>query len=113
MTIVGWVPDPAHDFGARLALVRQHEGWNIREAARECGLDPESWRAWETQGRKPRDFAAACQKVSERAGCSVIWLMTGQSPAPGGSGVEWAPRGSNPQPTVSGSGLLELVRPAA
>lgn len=70
-----------------MALVRQHEGWNIREAARECSLDPASWGAWE-QGRRPRDFAAVCQKISERAGCSVIWLMTGQSPLPSGGGVD-------------------------
>lgn len=92
MTITGWVPDPAHDFGARLALVRQHHAWNIRHAALTCGLDPESWRAWESQGRKPRDFAAVCQAISEHAGCSVIWLMTGQSPATPGDGTTLATR---------------------
>lgn len=80
MTVTGWVPDPAHDFGARLALVRQHHAWNMRAAATACGVNPESWRAWETQGRRPQDYARVCQAISERAGCSVIWLMTGQTP---------------------------------
>ncbi len=91
----GWVPDPSSDFGARLALVRQHMAWNGKQAADACGIDPQSWRSWETAGRRPRDYAKVCQRISEASGVSVIWLMTGQMP-----GGEWLPRrDSNLEPS--------------
>ena len=79
------MPDPSQDFGARLALVRQQAGWtNIRLAAIVCNLDAGSWRAWETQHRMPRNIVEVCEKVADRSGCSLIWLMTGRG-EPGGS----------------------------
>ena len=83
MTVVveldGWVPDVAHDFGARLTLVRNHMGWGNRAAAaRECGFDKGTWSLWETSGVKPRDYAAVCEKIAQRTGCSLFWLMTGR-----------------------------------
>jgi transcriptional regulator with XRE-family HTH domain len=84
MTVIdiasGWIPDPAQDFGQRLALVRQHQAWNIREAARACGIDPESWRNWEQTGRRPRAYDQACLKIADASGCNVAWLMTGGIP---------------------------------
>ena len=35
-----WIPEDT--FGSRLALVRQHMGWNMAEAARACDVDPQS-----------------------------------------------------------------------
>ena len=52
----GWRPDLSA-FGARLALVRQRMGWNVKEAADHCRLPPQSWRSWEA-GRTPRDLVA-------------------------------------------------------
>lgn len=69
---VGWIPNP-DTFGARLALVRQRMGWNIAEAARECGLNGESWRLWE-QGRIPSRQAEIAQAISERTGADLYWL---------------------------------------
>lgn len=73
-----WVPDPSRDLGQRLALVRQHYGWNVAEAARECGLDPASWTAWETEGRMPRNLVDVCEKIANRSRCQFYWLLTGK-----------------------------------
>ena len=89
----GWVPDPTSDFGARLALVRQHMAWNVRAAALACHLDPESWRAWEQHGRKPRDYVHVCQTISFVTGCNLPWLMG----AAGGEVRAWGY--SKPQPS--------------
>ena len=76
----GWVPNPSNDFGARLALVRHDAGWtNIRMAATICGLDANSWRAWEQTGRKPRNLVEVCEIIAEKSGCSMVWLMTGRT----------------------------------
>ncbi len=70
----GWRPD-ALTFGARLALIRQHQGWgNVREAALACGLPPESWRSWERDGRQPRNYVAVCAQISDRTGVDLSWL---------------------------------------
>ena len=69
-----WVPEDS--FGNRLAQVRNHMGWNVLEAARECGINQQSWRNWE-EGGSPRDFTQACRKIAERTGCSLQWLVFG------------------------------------
>lgn len=46
-----WVP--LDTFGARLALVRQHLGLNVLDAAKRCGINDQSWRNWEA-GKSPR-----------------------------------------------------------
>ena len=87
----GWVPDLTRDFGARLAVVRQHHAWNIRKAAMECGLDPVSWQNWETKGKMPRNYQTVCEQIADRSGCQFIWLMTGRVVA--GAGFEPATSG--------------------
>ncbi len=64
--------------GARLALVRHRMGWNVAEAATECGLPVASWRNWEN-GKQPRDVVAVCRQVSARSGVSFDWLLLGVS----------------------------------
>ena len=49
-----WVPDTS-TFGARLALVRQRMGWNLKEAALACQLPQGSWREWELKGRDAKN----------------------------------------------------------
>lgn len=72
----GWVADDS-SFGARLALVRQRMGWsNVSEAARQCGLLPESWRLWE-QGRMPSRLTTIAMAIATRAGCDYLWLVHG------------------------------------
>jgi hypothetical protein len=72
----GWIPN-ATSFGARLILIRQRMGWgNVKEAAIECGLPPESWRQWE-KGAAPRRIVEISSVVSNRTGCSYLWLLTG------------------------------------
>ncbi len=73
----GWIPDLA-TFGERLALVRHRMGWNVKEAAVECGLPPQSWRNWES-GKQPHDVVAVCRQVSLRTGVSFDWLLLGVS----------------------------------
>lgn len=69
-----WVPDDT--FGARLAQIRQHFGWNVKEAAFACGIKVQSWRNWEN-GRLPRDYEAACNTIATHTGCDLDWLLRG------------------------------------
>lgn len=71
----GWSVDDS-EFGARLALVRQRMQWNIKEAARECGLPAASWASWEA-GSSPRRYTEICQKIAARTGADFIWLIVG------------------------------------
>jgi transcriptional regulator with XRE-family HTH domain len=77
MTNEGWVPDPAGDFGARLALVRYKKGWNRTKAAQSCGVDPTSWTGWELYDRLPRDLAGTSLQIADATGCDYFWLMSG------------------------------------
>jgi len=76
-----WVPD-GHTFAARLALIRQRMGWNIKEAARACGLSDSSWREWELSDRRPRDYEYVCKQIANVAWCDLHWLMTGAPMVP-------------------------------
>lgn len=69
----GWRPDDT-SFGARLALIRHSCGWNVKEAALACGLPVQSWRNWETAGRRPQDYISVCEKIAERTGVDIAWL---------------------------------------
>lgn len=71
----GWTVDDG-TFGARLALVRQRMQWNIKEAARECGVPAASWGTWEA-GSLPRRYTEICAKIAERTGADYMWLLTG------------------------------------
>ena len=72
----GWTVDDS-TFGARLALVRQRMDWNIKEAARECGLAPASWKNWERNLSEPRRLLETCLLISGRTGCDRTWLVFG------------------------------------
>lgn len=75
---VGWVPNAA-SFGARLALIRQHEGWgNVAEAARACAISVETWRNWEASNATPRDAVAVAKQIAGATGCDYFWLLTGE-----------------------------------
>lgn len=78
-----WIPGTA-SLGARLALIRQSQGWNIKEAALACGIPPASWTGWELHGMEPRKFAEAAGKISARTGVDDYWIMTGKEPGAGG-----------------------------
>ncbi len=70
-----WVPRDT--FAARLALVRAELGGsNMKRTAEMCGVNPESWRQWES-GHKPRDYEAVCTKIANAVGCDYRWLMVG------------------------------------
>lgn len=71
----GWTVNDA-EFGARLALVRQRMQWNIKEAARECGVPAASWASWEAGGM-PRRYTEVCDKISRRTGADYVWLVAG------------------------------------
>ena len=76
-----WIPD-LDSCGARLALLRQKMGWgNVAEAARECGLDRESWRLWEQTGREPRRFITVAMAIATRTGVDLDWLVYGPAKA--------------------------------
>lgn len=71
----GWTVDDS-TFGARLALVRQRMQWNIKEAARECGIPAASWGTWES-GAMPRRYTEMCRLIANRTGCDYGWLLDG------------------------------------
>ncbi len=75
-TRTGWTVDDS-SFGARLALVRQKMDWNIKEAARECGVPGASWRTWERDGVSPRNKDEIAWTIAERTGCDYGWLLAG------------------------------------
>ena len=75
-TVRDWIPSTS-DFAARLVLVRHQMGWNLKEAALACGVKAQSWREWELENRKPRDYEGVCRQISDRSGCDFVWLMTG------------------------------------
>ena len=73
-----WVPRD-DTFGARLALVRQRFGWNLKEASLACGLPQNAWLEWESKGRVPRNIAEVAEKISAHTGADDYWLMTGKT----------------------------------
>lgn len=73
----GWTVDDS-TFGARLALVRQRMQWNIKEAARECGIPAASWGTWEN-GAMPRRYTEMCRLIADRTGADLTWLVMGPS----------------------------------
>lgn len=74
-TSVPWIPS-VDDFGSRLALVRHRMGWNVKEAARECGLAAATWRLWE-EGGSPRNIITIGMAIATRTGCDYLWLVHG------------------------------------
>lgn len=74
----GWVPN-TESFGARLALVRWKMGWNVAEAAQECGLLRQNWRLWE-EGREPRRLVTIAMAIAGRTGVDIDWLIRGRQP---------------------------------
>jgi len=71
-----WVPS-LDSFGSRLALVRHRMNWNVKEAARECGLPAASWRTWEMDGGLPRNIITIAMTIATRTGCDYLWLVHG------------------------------------
>jgi transcriptional regulator with XRE-family HTH domain len=72
----GWIPTDA-TFGARLALVRQKLGWNVKEAAQKCGLPAENWRRWERDGIEPKRLVTISMTIAPVVGCDFLWLVHG------------------------------------
>jgi hypothetical protein len=74
--VPSWIPSDT-DFGSRLALVRHRMGWNIKEAARECGVAAATWRLWEVDGARPRSLITIALTIATRTGCDYLWLVHG------------------------------------
>lgn len=85
----GWTVDDS-TFGARLALVRQRMKWNIKEAARECGIPAASWGTWEN-GAMPRRYTEMCRLIANRTGCDFGWLALGPTRKDAASVSVWNP----------------------
>ncbi len=81
-TEAGWIA-AADTFAARLALIRQRMRWNVAEAARECGVNHETWRLWEQGDRMPSRLVTIAMTIATRTGCDYLWLVHG--PDRGGS----------------------------
>jgi transcriptional regulator with XRE-family HTH domain len=44
---------PAPGLPGRLLAKRRKEGWSIREAAKQLGVDEETWAGWEVRRQEP------------------------------------------------------------
>lgn len=93
----GWVATD-HEFAARLALVRNRMGWNLKEAALACGLPPSSWMNWETKGKRPHNYVQVCQTIANRTGASFEWLALGPKETGLPPTMARKPRGSRQRP---------------
>jgi len=72
-----WIPRD-NTFGARLALLRQRFGWNLKEASLNCGLPQNAWLEWESKGRVPRNLPDVALQISKYTDVDDYWLMTGR-----------------------------------
>jgi transcriptional regulator with XRE-family HTH domain len=73
---LGWVPEDS--FGARLALVRQHYGWNVKAAAERCQIPVESWRNWERDHVLPSRYLDVVRTIADATGADYDWLLDGR-----------------------------------
>ena len=71
-----WTPEGT--FPERLALIRVHHGWNVKEAALACGISPATWRTWEN-GASPHNYVEVCRKIADNAGADYMWLLSGSA----------------------------------
>ena len=83
--VTPWKPSD-DDFGVRLAMIRHRMRWNVKEAARVCGLPAQSWRQWELEGVIPRNQVVIAKQIAGATGCDYLWLLAG-------------PDGKSPEPT--------------
>jgi len=86
-------PPSLDSFGARLAIIRWAQRWNLKEAALACNLPQASWREWELFDRAPRNIVEVAGKIAARTGYDDYWIMTGKQKAP----VEDEGRGARPE----------------
>lgn len=89
-----WIPTD-HEFGMRLAMVRRQMGWNMKQAAAECGIAAATWRLWEDQGASPHDLIAKGRKIAQRTGCDLSWLVG--LPGNRESSNGWVPLADHPR----------------
>jgi transcriptional regulator with XRE-family HTH domain len=61
--------------GWRLAVTRQLEGLDVKQAARKAGVDPRSWRRWES-GVPITTMPVL--KICEAFELSIDWLLSGK-----------------------------------
>lgn len=102
----GWTVDDS-TFGARLALIRQRMRWNIKEAARECGVPAASWGTWE-DGATPRKLVEVSTLIAQRTGCDLGWLIAGSAMA----GRMEIATGANADPNRVSGQVSRLAAPA-
>lgn len=97
--IQAWIPGPPppppppnpETYAGRLELIRSHMGWNIKEAARECGVPAATWRLWEVEGALPRNLVTISMAIASRTNVDLDWLVygpQGKTVAPNGRYVD-------------------------
>lgn len=95
-----WTPEGT--FPERLALIRVHHGWNVKEAALACGIARATWASWEA-GKSPHNYVEVCRKIADAAGVDPLWLISGSLPSgsPGASASSRCTPPSRPLPNLS------------
>lgn len=96
-------------FGSRLALIRQHMSWNVKEAALACGIPPQSWRTWET-GVMPHGgrYFELCAQIAGTVHCDYGWLVDRR---PSGSDQPTAAKVRVQLRRIQGGGRASRIQP--
>jgi len=98
---------PAWTFGDRLRKVRRESHLTQAAFAEMLGFTSKSVDAWEADRNLPRDLVKTATRIEDEFGLVRGWMLgyADDGPAP----KTWAPRGSNPEPTVYGVRHLALA----
>lgn len=91
---------PTFTLADRLRKARELTGLDQIPFADELGISRNSVSNAETGTVMPRRITLKAWAM--RTGVDLDWLLTGTAPTAPDGGGEWAPRGSNPQPTDYG-----------
>jgi transcriptional regulator with XRE-family HTH domain len=89
---------PVWSFGDRLRKAREMVNLDQTALARDLGVSRQTISNAERGEKSPRRSLVMAWAMRTRV--SLLWLETGEAPSPDGDGAsQWAPRGSNSQPT--------------
>jgi hypothetical protein len=92
---------PHLGWGSRLRAVREDIAhMDQRDFAESIGMSHGTYGGHEKRAEVPRGARLIANSIELRWRVPAAWLMEGDA---------WAPRGSNPQPTVSGFRLAAVA----
>ena len=54
LAFLGYYPFPSTTIGEQLLMLRRKNGWTLKQAARQLGVDYETWGRWENGAAVPK-----------------------------------------------------------